>query len=58
MLEKLLNDPHVLARHLEAPLVEERRRYWAHRAGQGYAEASLTGLANEVLFRSGRIPCA
>ena len=52
MLEKLLKNPEVLARHKSAPFAEERERYLAHKSDQKYAESTLIRLASELLLVS------
>ena len=49
MLEKLFNYPAVLSRHRKAPLFEERDRYLAYRAADGYAHETLLRIARELL---------
>ena len=52
MLEKLLKNPDVLARHKGGPFAEERERYLAHKYDQDYADSTLIGLAKELLVVS------
>jgi integrase/recombinase XerD len=49
MLEKLFNYPAVLVRHKKAPLFEERDRYLAYRAEDGFAHETLLRIARELL---------
>ena len=49
MLEKLFNYPAVLTRHKKAPLFEERDRYLAYRAEDGFAHETLLRIARELL---------
>ena len=48
MFEELFNYPTVLARHLKAPLVSERRNYLAHRARDGTPRETLLRIAREL----------
>ena len=48
MFEELFNYPTVLARHLKAPLVSERRSYLAHRARDGTPRETLLRIAREL----------
>lgn len=52
MLEDLIKNPEVLARHRKAPFTAERQQYLTCKADQGYAESTLIGLANELLLVS------
>lgn len=45
MFEQLFVRPHALARQRNGPLVEERRRYLAHCAGQQMSPRTLQGIA-------------
>ena len=49
MLASLFKYPAVLARHRNAPLLEERERYLQHRAEQGCAPFTLLRIARELL---------
>jgi site-specific recombinase XerD len=49
MLERLFKYPSVLARHRNAPLLEERERYLRYRAQQGCANNTLLRIARELL---------
>jgi site-specific recombinase XerC len=49
MLASLFKYPAVLARHRNAPLLEERERYLQHRAEQGCAPCTLLCIARELL---------
>ena len=49
MLASLFKYPAVLARHRNAPLLEERERYLQHRAEQGCAPYTLLRIARELL---------
>jgi integrase/recombinase XerD len=49
MFERLLKDPHALARQRNGPLAEERRRYLAYCTEQRMAEETLRGAASYVL---------
>ncbi len=49
MLDKLLYYPGVLARHKNAPLLEERELYLAHRAKEGCTNNTLLRIARELL---------
>jgi hypothetical protein len=48
MLGNLFKYQAVLARHQNAPLLEERERYLAHRAKQGCAPETLKRIAREL----------
>ena len=48
MIESLFKSPVVLARHQNAPLLEERERYFRHRANQGCVNESLLSTAREL----------
>lgn len=50
MFDKLYRKPSALARHLSAPYAEERARYLAHCAKQGYTRATLLFKARELLW--------
>ena len=61
MFEQLFRLPDSLAAHLDAPLVEERRRFLNHRAEQGICRGSLRVIAYYLLactqyFRLGDRP--
>jgi integrase/recombinase XerD len=49
MLEELFKYRKVLARHREAPFLDERERYLQHCADQGMAQSTLGHVANEML---------
>ena len=49
MLASLFKYPAVLARHQNAPLLEERERYLRHRAEQGCSSSTLLRTARELL---------
>jgi integrase/recombinase XerD len=49
MFDRLFQRPHVLARHRDGPLLEERLRYLGHRASQGLATATLRDAAVYLL---------
>lgn len=49
MLGSLFKYPSVLARHQNAPFLEERERYLRHRKEQGYAHGTLLRIARELL---------
>ena len=49
MFEILFHYPRVLARHVNGPLAEERRRYLDHRAAQGTPRSTLLRYATELL---------
>jgi site-specific recombinase XerC len=49
MFEILFHYPRVLARHVNGPLAEERRRYRDHRAAQGTPRSTLLRYAMELL---------
>lgn len=48
MLANLFKYPAVLARHQNAPLLEERERYLRHHAEQGFARETLLRIAREL----------
>jgi site-specific recombinase XerD len=50
MFETLFQRLKVIARHQSAPFAEERRRYLAHCAQQGYAHNTLLFKARELLW--------
>jgi hypothetical protein len=49
MFEELFNYPAVLTRHLQAPLVSERRHYLAYRARDGTSRETLLRITRELL---------
>jgi hypothetical protein len=49
MFDRLFERPHALIRIRTGPLVEERRRYLAHCAGQKMAKATLRRMAQHLL---------
>jgi site-specific recombinase XerD len=55
MFEELFNYPAVLARHLKAPLVSERRSYLAYRARDGTSRETLLRIARELLVIVGEM---
>lgn len=50
MFEKLFQQPTTIARHYEAPYVEERIRYLEHCAQLGYSRATLLFKAREIFW--------
>lgn len=49
MFDRLLKDPHALARQQNGPLAEERQRYLAHCAKQQMSRNTLRGIASYTL---------
>jgi len=49
MFESLFNYPTVLARHVEGPAADERKRFLLHRANAGAARGTLLRIARELL---------
>jgi hypothetical protein len=50
MFDRLLKQPHALARHQDGPLAEERRRYLTHCAGEQMARVTLGHIARNTLI--------
>ena len=57
MLKNLFQDPDVLARHKDAPFIEERERYLEHIANEGYAQTTLIGYARELYWVAKKFKC-
>lgn len=55
MLEELFSRSSALARHKEAPYLEERERYLEHCAREGYTRSTLLLLARELLWVSKKV---
>ena len=49
MFDRLLKQPHALARHREGPLAEERRSYLAHCAEQQMSPGTLAKASPATL---------
>lgn len=57
MLKNIFQDPDVLARHKDAPFIEERERYLEHKANKGYAQTTLIGFARELYWVAKEFEC-
>jgi site-specific recombinase XerD len=55
MFERLFSRPTILARHKEAPYVEERERYLLHCEKEGYTRGTLLFIARELLWIARKI---
>ena len=49
MFESLFKYPTVLARHVEGPVADERKRFLLYRANEGAARETLLRIARELL---------
>ena len=50
MFEELFSKPTAIARHLNSPFAEGRKRYLLHCAETGYAQSTLSLIASELLL--------
>ncbi len=55
MFEKLFKSLTVINRHRSVPYVEERKRFLAHCSQEGYAQATLIVIANELLWSARKL---
>jgi len=50
MFAELFTNPEIVARHRNAPYVEERERYLRHLADGGYTRSTMAPIAHEILW--------
>jgi integrase/recombinase XerD len=55
MFEQLFHYPQVLARHVQGPWAEDRRRYLTYRAQQGTPQSTLLRWARELLVVASKL---